>query len=136
MWGANMIRTDILAASPIFLVGLIHTLSNAGMEVVAARTSLDQEPSWLADAALIDVALSRRVDPGQARDENGEEQRARNLLDHADAAGLPGERRGFESGAKPEGSAQMFGRILDPGMKKAPRGRFRREWRQRLLDQT
>jgi DNA-binding NarL/FixJ family response regulator len=50
-----MIRTDILVASPIFLVGLIHTLCNAGIEVVAARTSLDQEPSWLADAALIDV---------------------------------------------------------------------------------
>jgi len=50
-----MIRTDILVASPIFLVGLIHTLGNAGIGVVAARTSPDQEPSWLADAALIDV---------------------------------------------------------------------------------
>jgi DNA-binding NarL/FixJ family response regulator len=53
--GCNVIRTDILATSPIFLVGLVHTLSNAGMKVVAARTSPDQEPSWLADAVLIDV---------------------------------------------------------------------------------
>ena len=54
-----MIRTDILASSPIFLVGLVHTLTNAGIKVVAVRTSPDEDPSWLADAVLIDVdALS------------------------------------------------------------------------------
>ncbi len=54
-----MIRTDILITSPIFLVGLVQTLTNAGITVVAARTSPDQDPSWLADAILIDAdALS------------------------------------------------------------------------------
>ena len=50
-----MIRIDVLTTSPIFLVGLVHTLSDAGIKIVAARTSLDEEPSWLADAVLIDV---------------------------------------------------------------------------------
>jgi DNA-binding NarL/FixJ family response regulator len=50
-----VIRTDILVTSPIFLVGLVQTLTTAGIKVVAARTSPEQEPSWLADAVLIDV---------------------------------------------------------------------------------
>jgi DNA-binding NarL/FixJ family response regulator len=50
-----VIRTDVLASSPIFLVGLVHTLTDAGIKVVAARTSPDEAPSWLADALLIDV---------------------------------------------------------------------------------
>jgi DNA-binding NarL/FixJ family response regulator len=50
-----VIRIDILVSSPIFLVGLVDTLTRAGIRVVAARTSPDEEPSWLADAALIDV---------------------------------------------------------------------------------
>lgn len=50
-----MIRTDILVASPIFLVGLHRTLTSAGIKVVAARTTIEQEPSWLADVVLIDV---------------------------------------------------------------------------------
>jgi DNA-binding NarL/FixJ family response regulator len=54
-----VIRIDILVSSPIFLVGLVHILTDAGIKVVAARTSPDEEPSWLADAVLIDVdALS------------------------------------------------------------------------------
>lgn len=54
-----MIRTDVLVSSPMFLVGLVQTLTSAGIKVVAARTSPEQEPSWLADAVLIDVdALS------------------------------------------------------------------------------
>jgi len=54
-----VIRTDVLVSSPMFLVGLVHTLTNAGIKVVAARSSPDQEPSWLADAVLIDIdALS------------------------------------------------------------------------------
>src|SRR5262245_6179189 len=39
----------------MFLVGLVHTLNNAGISVVAARTSPDQEPAWQADAVLIDA---------------------------------------------------------------------------------
>jgi len=50
-----VIRTDILVSSPIFLVGLVQTLNDAGIKVVAARTSPNEEPSWLADAVLIDV---------------------------------------------------------------------------------
>ncbi|MGW4400388.1 response regulator transcription factor [Amycolatopsis nivea] len=50
-----MIRTDILAGSPIFLAGLVQTLTNAGIRVVATRLSLRDEPSWLADVVLVDV---------------------------------------------------------------------------------
>jgi DNA-binding NarL/FixJ family response regulator len=50
-----VIRTDVLASSPIFLVGLVHTLTNSGIKVVAARISPDEEPSWLADAVVIDI---------------------------------------------------------------------------------
>jgi DNA-binding NarL/FixJ family response regulator len=50
-----VIRTDILVSSPLFLVGLVQTLNDAGIKVVAARTSPNEEPSWLADAVLIDV---------------------------------------------------------------------------------
>jgi len=50
-----VIRTDILVSSPIFLAGLVDALTKAGIKVVAARTSPDEEPSWLADAALIDI---------------------------------------------------------------------------------
>lgn len=39
----------------MFLAGLVRTLTDAGIKVVAARTSPDEEPSWLADAVLIDV---------------------------------------------------------------------------------
>jgi DNA-binding NarL/FixJ family response regulator len=50
-----MIRTDILACSPIFLVGLVQTLTNAGIRVVGTRTSPSDEPSWLADVVVIDA---------------------------------------------------------------------------------
>lgn len=57
-----MIRIDILVSSPIFLVGLVDTLTKAGIRVVAARTSPEEELSWLADAALIDIdALTPRA---------------------------------------------------------------------------
>lgn len=39
----------------MFLVGLVHTLTNAGIKVVAARTSPEEELSWLADAILVDI---------------------------------------------------------------------------------
>jgi DNA-binding NarL/FixJ family response regulator len=51
-----VIRTDILVSSPLFLMGLSQTLSAAGIRVVAVRNSADEDPSWLADAALIDAA--------------------------------------------------------------------------------
>jgi DNA-binding NarL/FixJ family response regulator len=50
-----VIRIDILISSPIFLIGLVGTLTKAGIRIVGARNSPDEEPSWLADAALIDV---------------------------------------------------------------------------------
>ena len=50
-----MIRIDVLVSSPIFLVGLTHIFTNAGVKIVATRASPEEEPSWLADAALIDV---------------------------------------------------------------------------------
>jgi DNA-binding NarL/FixJ family response regulator len=53
--GARVIRTDLVISSPIFLVGLVEILNSAGIKVVAVRDSPDEEPSWLADAALIDV---------------------------------------------------------------------------------
>jgi DNA-binding NarL/FixJ family response regulator len=53
--GVNVIRIDILVSSPIFLTGLIGTLTKAGIRIVAVRNSPNEEPSWLADAALIDV---------------------------------------------------------------------------------
>jgi DNA-binding NarL/FixJ family response regulator len=53
-WRRVVIRTDILVSSPIFLVGLEQTLTNAGIRIVASRSSPDEEPSWLADAVLID----------------------------------------------------------------------------------
>jgi DNA-binding NarL/FixJ family response regulator len=50
-----VIRIDVLVSSPVFLVGLVQTLTRAGIKVVAARTCIDQEPSWLADTVLVDV---------------------------------------------------------------------------------
>jgi DNA-binding NarL/FixJ family response regulator len=52
-------RADLLVNSPMFLLGLIQTLTDAGIKVIAVRNSPDEEPSWLADVVLIDVdALS------------------------------------------------------------------------------
>jgi DNA-binding NarL/FixJ family response regulator len=58
-----VIRTDVLVISPIYLVGLVHILTDAGIKVIAVRTSPDEEPSWIADAILIDAeALSPQDD--------------------------------------------------------------------------
>lgn len=51
-----MIRTDLLVNSPLFLTGLTQALTAAGIRIVAVRDSPDEDPSWLADAALIDAA--------------------------------------------------------------------------------
>jgi DNA-binding NarL/FixJ family response regulator len=58
-----VIRIDILVSSPIFRIGLVHTLTSAGIKIVAVRDSPSQQPSWLADAVVIDVdALTPRDD--------------------------------------------------------------------------
>jgi DNA-binding NarL/FixJ family response regulator len=46
----------------MFLVGLVHTLTDAGIRIVAVRTSPDEEPSWLADTMLVDVDALRPPD--------------------------------------------------------------------------
>jgi DNA-binding NarL/FixJ family response regulator len=50
-----LIRTDLLVISPLFLMGLSQTLTAAGIKIVSVRTSPDEDPSWLADATLIDA---------------------------------------------------------------------------------
>ncbi|GAA2586463.1 hypothetical protein GCM10010399_15610 [Dactylosporangium fulvum] len=50
-----MLRIDVLINSPVYLVGLVHVLNEAGIAVVSARTSPTEEPSWLADAAVLDA---------------------------------------------------------------------------------
>jgi len=50
-----VIRIDLMVSSPIFLVGLATTVNNAGIKVLAVHTSPDEDPSWLADAVLVDV---------------------------------------------------------------------------------
>jgi DNA-binding NarL/FixJ family response regulator len=60
-----VIRTDVLVSSPIFLVGLAQTLTDAGIKVVAVRSSADEKPSWLADAIVVDadaISPSDRLD--------------------------------------------------------------------------
>lgn len=53
--GGNVIRIDLLVRSPIYLVGLMQTIASTEIKIVSARTSLEQEASWLADAMLVDV---------------------------------------------------------------------------------
>jgi len=43
-----------VVSSPIFLLGLLEILDNAGIKVVAVRNSPEEEPSWLADVVLLD----------------------------------------------------------------------------------
>ncbi|MGQ4490819.1 LuxR C-terminal-related transcriptional regulator [Streptomyces sp. 372A] len=50
-----MIRIDILTNSPVYLVGLAQSLRNSGIQVVATRSSLEEEPFWLADALVVDA---------------------------------------------------------------------------------
>lgn len=57
--GAPVIRTDLVVNSSVFLIGLVETLETAGIKVVSVRTSPEEDPSWLADAVVIDAdALS------------------------------------------------------------------------------
>lgn len=50
-----MLRIDILSNSPVYLVGLAHTLRAAGIQVVSTRDSVDEEPFWLADGLVVDA---------------------------------------------------------------------------------
>lgn len=50
-----MIRVDLLVRSPVFLVGLVQTVTDAGMRVVGTRSSPSIAHSWLADVVLIDA---------------------------------------------------------------------------------
>ncbi|WP_214414756.1 helix-turn-helix transcriptional regulator [Sphaerisporangium fuscum] len=52
-----MIRVEIVDTSPIFIVGLTHVLSNAGMKVLDVRSSLTDRVPWRADALLVDPAV-------------------------------------------------------------------------------
>jgi DNA-binding NarL/FixJ family response regulator len=57
-----VIRTDALISCPVYLVGLVHVLNSAGIAVVSARTTPTEEPSWLADAAVLDAEALPRPD--------------------------------------------------------------------------
>jgi DNA-binding NarL/FixJ family response regulator len=46
----------------VYLVGLVQILSDAGITVVATRTSSTEELSWLADAAVFDADALPRED--------------------------------------------------------------------------
>ncbi|MFG2863478.1 DNA-binding response regulator [Streptomyces sioyaensis] len=50
-----MIRTGIWARSPVYLVGLVQVLNDAGITVVAAKTTLDERRLSPADVFLIDA---------------------------------------------------------------------------------
>jgi DNA-binding NarL/FixJ family response regulator len=50
-----MLRVDALVSCPIYLVGLRQILSSADIALVSIRTTPTQEPSWLADAAILDA---------------------------------------------------------------------------------
>jgi DNA-binding NarL/FixJ family response regulator len=51
-----VIRADVLTRCPIYLIGLVQILSEAGIRVLASRVSPDDRPpSLLADALLIEA---------------------------------------------------------------------------------
>lgn len=50
-----MIRTDLLVSCPVYLVGLVQVLRDAGISVLATRTSAAEELSWIADVAVLDA---------------------------------------------------------------------------------
>ncbi len=56
-----MIRADLLVSSPLFREALSQVLTAAGIRIVAVRSSPAENPSWLADTALIDAAVLARA---------------------------------------------------------------------------
>jgi DNA-binding NarL/FixJ family response regulator len=50
-----VIRIDVLVSCPVYLVGLYQVLHNTGIAIVSVRTTPTEEPSWLADTAILDA---------------------------------------------------------------------------------
>ena len=57
-----MLRIDLLVSAPIYLIGIVQVLTEAKISVVGIRASLQEQPSWLADAVLIDSDALRPPD--------------------------------------------------------------------------
>jgi hypothetical protein len=57
--GGSMLRVDILVSSPIYRIGLVQTLTDAGIEVVATGTSAGEKAS--ADVVLVDADVLRQA---------------------------------------------------------------------------
>lgn len=51
-----MIRADVLVSAPVYFVGLVQTFIGTGIKVVSVRYTPEDDPSWLADIALVDAA--------------------------------------------------------------------------------
>ncbi|ACU72358.1 transcriptional regulator, LuxR family [Catenulispora acidiphila DSM 44928] len=62
-WENEVIRADLLSSSPIYLVGLIQILKDAGITVVSVRTVVDSEPFWVADVIVVDAETLPGDDP-------------------------------------------------------------------------
>jgi DNA-binding NarL/FixJ family response regulator len=60
-FGVGVIRADLLVSSPLFREALSQVLTAAGIRIVAVRSSPAENPSWLADTALIDAAVLARA---------------------------------------------------------------------------
>ncbi|HTJ72911.1 MAG TPA: response regulator transcription factor [Actinospica sp.] len=81
-----MLRVDTLISSPIYRLGLVQVLADAGIAVVSTRTSPAEEPSWLAHAAVFDAeALPAGNELGYVR----ELSRCAPVLVLTDRASLP-----------------------------------------------
>ncbi len=65
--GVTVIRIDALISCPVYLVGFVHVLHDAGITVVSARTTPAEELSWLADAAVLDADALRSPDTDSLR---------------------------------------------------------------------
>jgi DNA-binding NarL/FixJ family response regulator len=57
-----LIKVEIVETRPVYLRGLIAVLSDAGMKVVSARTSLNGQRPWRTDVLVLDPAVT--ADPG------------------------------------------------------------------------
>lgn len=64
-----MLRADVLISCPMYLLGFSQVLSQAGITVIATRTSATEELSWLAHVAVFDAeALPGGAELGYVRD--------------------------------------------------------------------
>jgi DNA-binding NarL/FixJ family response regulator len=83
-----MLRVDALISSPVYLVGLIQILSDAGISIVSTRQSPTEQISWLADAALIDEDA---LGPADGLDDVAEAARTTAVLVLLNTWSLPAE---------------------------------------------